>query len=76
MCKEKIYCKNCRFQNLKDADGYFIPMSAGCCMTKKQKNEITGCIDWSWKLYNPMEKNKNNNCKDYVKLWWKFWVRC
>jgi hypothetical protein len=61
----KIQCKNCKHQHFKDADGYFIPFSVACLIFREKKNEVTGYIDYENEISNPLEKNKNNDCKDF-----------
>ena len=58
----KVYCKNCKC--LGRGDDFSCEV--------RNINKAIGLRFSSWHL--PQEKNKNNDCKDYIRKWWKFWI--
>jgi len=74
--KEKVYCCNCKYFY-----GFTSPNSQKTCLAKcftrstpivpkeifNQDGELLG-------TRNPEEVNRNNDCPDYKRKWWKVWV--
>ena len=65
----KVYCKNCK---------YFVPM--GGEWSGDYCHKVLRIVDSPWGHLNVvvdeyMKQNKNNNCKYYVKSWWRFWIK-
>ena len=60
--KGKIYCKNCRYLGF-DYFGFHICLNQYSVDYYGKKWYVECC-----------SKNENNNCKDYKRKWWKFWI--
>ena len=67
----KIYCVNCKYFN--GVSTHTFPSDWVTC---KRKVYFTDDWDSKRKKYrgSPCEKNRNNNCEDYKRKWWKFGV--
>jgi len=60
----KVYCKNCRH--------YFKPLDPACQLM----NDLAhGTVDVCTYYGSRKPRNKNHNCKHYVRKWWKFWIK-
>ena len=59
----KIYCFNCR---------NVCPYTAGCY---KKKTKESNALYKSETLGSCRVINANNDCKNYQRKWWKFWVK-
>jgi len=68
---EKIYCARCtHYWVYEDAMG----CADDCCGIKEVFSSPTDPPRLIKGLTNCNEKNKNNDCSDFVKRpWWKFW---
>ena len=60
----KVYCKDCKFVAKKDHD----------CM-KCTNRESVSRMNRLMIIPYCMLTNPNNNCKEYKRKWYKFWVR-
>ena len=61
---KKKYCKNCKwFKN--HIIGYR-------CQIKVREDSYS--TDYIINSFHPNQQNEKGNCKNYKKLWWKFWV--
>lgn len=70
MKKRKVFCINCR--NFDDS--YWEDRNCGIYKGKKRFTDWRDTyIGPVWDFYNTRLKNKNNKCKDYKRIWWKFW---
>ena len=64
---KKIYCCDCKFIDFHGSDDYArcvasqIPWSDGI---RKYKTNGEYCL----------EKNKQNDCQDYKRKWWRWWA--
>ena len=59
----KVYCFNCR---------NMCRYTAGCLKKKIKRSNALGCwVD----LGSCRVINANNDCKNYQRKWWKFWVK-
>jgi hypothetical protein len=70
--ENKVYCKDCRY--LKEFGFSFL--------CKSPENKILKEGDTWFEHYkrkdinkNPYNINRENNCKNYKRKWWKIWVR-
>ena len=60
----KVYCKNCRH--------YFKPLDPACQLM----NDLAhGTVDVCTYYGSRKPRNKNHNCKHYIRKWWKFWIK-
>lgn len=68
----KVYCKNCKWFCLDDESGIFsyAPTRLYCEFPKNPKNHITG-----YRGVRNCPDNKEFNCKNYQRKWWKFWLK-
>ena len=69
----KVYCGDCRYYHSVPVGDYGSG-GYGYCQLLREKHE-----DATAKYFLPVvsghkDKNKNNNCKDWDRKWWKFWV--
>jgi len=67
----KTYCRNCKFHYFPNFDGSSV--YDYCTITKRLVYEpldkhiiMTTC--------NETKFNKDNACRYYERIWWKFWV--
>jgi hypothetical protein len=65
----KVYCKNCSH----NAGGFF---DYDSCKEgiEYRESPIIGMVK-EIKYANPYIKNKDLNCKDYKRKFWKFWIK-
>lgn len=63
----KVFCVNCRWHNW---NGFFY-----LCNHKSNRFQRDTPLSREKRLDKTIEeKNKNNICKDYKKLWWLLWL--
>jgi hypothetical protein len=70
----RIYCKNCKYF-FKGEPGHLPAQCSG--IFKNIKDDVTGLQykDLNYEeIYNYNINNRNNNCKYYIRKWYKFWV--
>jgi len=64
-----VYCSNCKYfigyHNYNNRD----------YTCKFGKTIEKNAFEKRQKLTNGKVKNKNNDCPDYQRKWWKFWVK-
>ena len=66
------YCKNCK--NSSNETGILeLEDDWRCKLTKKKYRNPLG--DIIIKMEKCEVKNENKNCKDYVRSWWRFWLK-
>jgi hypothetical protein len=77
---QKVYCRNCIYywtsRGHIQGVGY-IPIERYCLYPKNKtiKKNFEGTTVFNFKnVGNPEVKNVNNNCINYKRKWWKFWV--
>ena len=75
MCKEKIYCKNCKWYHPREFMDRSICDEFCKIVEKPHINKITGNKIINYVEGDIKELNKNNDCKYYRRIWWKFWIR-
>ena len=75
---KKVYCKNCVWYVRAVYDDYSAYSDYCSCPTGEIKyNPVDGpqvVISHAEPSYNDYP-NKNCDCKQYEKKWWKFWVK-
>lgn len=62
---KQVYCRNCKYVDKRYKS--FIWRKAWHCGIELDFAGYTNfimCVD----------KNKNCDCKDYKRIWWKFWI--
>lgn len=71
MGRGKIYCKNCK--RLLET-GIHGPL---CILEKYYTIDYYGRKQKNLKTDSKIckFKNENNDCKDYKRKWWKFWIK-
>lgn len=62
----KVYCKNCKYIVKCGIRGIHLRCAAG-----KKEKDFYGT---TWYHDSCKNKNKNCDCKDYHRKWWKFWT--
>jgi len=62
----KVYCQNCKYINCVRTFN-FSPIKKYYC--KKEDYCFLGIA------ITCFQKNKDGNCPDYKRKWWKFWVK-
>lgn len=76
---KKIYCKNCKWFKMRTGktnfrgfrnEIYTILEEAVCLY-----DSPTGIVGYGKRYINANKRNKNNDCPDYQRKWWKFWVK-
>lgn len=61
----KVYCKNCKWNSY---------LKCNFIKPRIERNKFTGIqvkLGYGWKD----KRNKNGECKDYQRKWWKFWIK-
>jgi hypothetical protein len=67
---KKIYCSNCKYCYWSDYSSYG---GDYCCKLLLQLDSNFYRI---YKVDTRCEdKNKNNDCLDYKRIWYKFWIK-
>jgi hypothetical protein len=70
----KVYCKDCKYYNIVQNRVRTCPPKYTfvdkCCQPIMEN--YSGVKVYN--IFNPKEKNKNNDCKNYKRKWWKFWI--
>jgi len=61
--KNKVYCKNCKFETFRRRTSY--------CSRDEKINTYTG---YMFGVGKDFTVNIFGNCKYYQKKWWKFWL--
>lgn len=64
----RVFCGKCRHYRFGEYND-----------TCEAKNNLTLCFNHIWAYYDnkltPEVKNKNNDCSDYKRDWWRFWEK-
>ena len=68
MAAMKVYCEDCKF--FKGA--LWIDVYTDCYATLEYRDNYRHVEEFGDEA---RERNKNNNCKHYKRIWWKFWVK-
>jgi hypothetical protein len=67
---ERIYCGDCK--NIKTLEDGWGGVHYRC---KAEKTLEWDAIHKWWRLSECEKRNKDNNCSDYKRKWWKFWLK-
>ena len=71
----KIYCKNCKYFRQRGRSAYHRwDKDFPFCKVHKKKVHTFGKIKTEYGGF-PNIMNENNDCKNYKRKWWKFWLR-
>lgn len=71
----KVYCINCKFHKDISISYGYIP-SPDRCMHLSQLVKCNSAVKECYRLSHCCASlNKNNDCKNYVRKWYKFWVK-
>ena len=66
----KVYCDNCR--SMKEMFDAFGGVYFHC---RKHKTKHRDAVS-KWSTFGDCEDfNENNDCSDYQRKWWKFWIK-
>jgi len=69
---KKVYCEDCKYYILT-RDAWKIKNWPECKFTKEEEStfeKVKTVFGMS-----PSTKNEKNDCPDYRRKWWKFWVK-
>jgi|GEM_PF-6278005 len=70
---EYKYCKNCKHYTIYyHPFGYVLETK---CIIQNGFRRTPVSLIRAYRVFKPEERNKNNNCEDYARKWYKFWVR-
>lgn len=77
---KKVYCHNCKY--FKTYSSLINPRMIGDYVYRDRKtyvmclkNNPIGKLLPDVNYNDPTYKNKNLDCKDYKRKWWKFWIK-
>ena len=62
----KVYCEDCTHCCFSEYGEW--------CFPKKETYD-TPIRKKLWKGQDPWKANVTNNCQDYKRKWWKFWIK-
>ena len=65
----KVYCNNCKYYKKYKGAG---PLKS--CAPNFHRN-FSKCYEYYAMKEGAKWHNENNDCKNYTRKWWKFWIK-
>jgi hypothetical protein len=69
----KVYCSNCKY--LGSYEGEMGEFHYLCYHPSNIISVFNAIHIWTELIHKPEVKNKKNNCYNYKRLWYKFWIK-
>ena len=69
----RVYCKNCKwysgYPGVGESANYYCEHPSNLVQGHDENHS------WMKNIQSPRGKNRNNNCFDYYRSWYRFWVK-